>query len=60
MGSVEPLVMAGEAGEGGGPGSLRVDRKCWNKVKLIYGGAAGGAELDLDLDVGSRELEKLC
>ena len=41
MGSVEPLVMAGE---GGGPGRLRVDRKCWNKFKLISGNAVGGYE----------------
>ena len=41
VGSVEPLVMAGE---GGSPGSLIVDRKCWNKFDLISDDAAGGAK----------------
>ena len=41
MGSVEPLVMVVE---GDSPGSLIVDRKCWNKFKLISYDAAGGAE----------------
>ena len=39
--SVKPLAMAIE---GGIPGSLRVERKCWNKFKLISDDAAGGAE----------------
>ena len=41
MGSVEPLAMAVE---GDSPGSLRFERKYWNKFKLISGDAAGGAE----------------
>ena len=41
MGSVEPLVMAGE---GDIPRSLRVERKCWKKSKLISCDSTGGAE----------------
>ena len=41
MDSVEPLEMAGE---GDRPGSLRVERKRWNKFKLISNDAAGGTE----------------
>ena len=41
VGSVEPLDIGVE---GYSPGSLRVDRKCWNKFKLISDYAAGGAE----------------
>ena len=41
MGYVEPLAMVGR---GDIPGSLRAERKCWNKFKLISGYASGGAE----------------
>ena len=41
MGSVGTLVMAGG---GDSPRSLRADRKCWNKFKLISGNAVGGYE----------------
>ena len=41
MGYAEPLVVAGE---GNSPSSLRVERKCWNKFKLISDDATGGAE----------------
>ena len=44
MVSVETLAMAGE---GDIPSSLRVERKCWNKFKLISGDAAGGDEAGL-------------
>ena len=39
MGSVDPLTMVVE---GDSPGSLRFERKCWNKFKLISGDTAGG------------------
>ena len=41
MGSIDPPEM-----EGGGDssGRLRVERKCWNKFKLISDDATGGAE----------------
>ena len=41
MGYVGPLVVAGG---GDIPGSLRSERKCWNRLKLISGDAAGGSE----------------
>ena len=41
MGSVETLAMTGG---GDSPRRLRVERKCWNKFRLISGDAAGGAE----------------
>ena len=40
MGYVGKLVMAGG---GDIPGSLRDERKCWDRSKLIFGDAEGGA-----------------